>query len=113
MPQNQRGALQVAEKFLESVSEGRFVSGRDFSRAVRAAKLMGPLGPEGCFSGARAKSGHFSAPCLALEGMLGAEENLFRGSLGKVQNHALKNMVKYNLKEARQKPTHPQRSITF
>jgi hypothetical protein len=37
-------ALQAAEKLA-------VLKGHDFSRAVSAAKSMGPLGPEGCFWG--------------------------------------------------------------
>jgi hypothetical protein len=39
-------ALQAAEKRVEAVSEGRIVSGHDFSRAVNAAKSTRALAPE-------------------------------------------------------------------
>jgi hypothetical protein len=38
----QTRALRAAEKLIEGVSKGCFVSGHDFSRAVTAAKSTGP-----------------------------------------------------------------------
>ena len=58
MRQNNRWALQVAEKLIERVSTSRFVSGHDFSRAESAAKSTWPLGPEGTFPARNTK-----APC--------------------------------------------------
>jgi hypothetical protein len=43
--------LQAAEKPVDRVSKGRFVSGHGFSRAVNAAKSRWPLGPGGMFFG--------------------------------------------------------------
>jgi hypothetical protein len=51
-------AEQVAEKLI-------VLKGHDFSRAVSAAKLTWPLGPEGCFAGVRTESRPFSAACKA------------------------------------------------
>jgi hypothetical protein len=45
MQQNERAALPALEKLVEGVSERRFVSGHDFSRAVNAAKLTRALAP--------------------------------------------------------------------
>ena len=56
-------ASHTAEKPVECVSKGRFVSGHDFSRAVNATKSTRALAPEGNFPGVRIKSTPFSAVC--------------------------------------------------
>jgi c-di-GMP-binding flagellar brake protein YcgR len=69
-PTESRLALQAAEKLVA-------LKGHDFSRAVIAAKSMGPLGSEGCFSEVQIKSRPFSATYtaqLASEGRAPAME---------------------------------------
>jgi len=65
-------ASQAAEKLVECVSKGRFVSGHGFKPAlslskgaIRAAITTGPLGPEECFSGVPVKSWPYSVACTA------------------------------------------------
>jgi hypothetical protein len=57
--------LQAAEKLVDRVSMGRFVSGHDFSRAVNATKQRRALAPEGCLPLTSPENRSFSAACLA------------------------------------------------
>src|ERR1039458_1219827 len=56
-----RTTRQAAEKLVEAVSKGRFVSGHDFSRAVNATKQERALAPEGCISPLLPENRSFSA----------------------------------------------------
>ena len=54
-------ATQTAEKLVQAVSNGRIVSGHDFSRAVNAAKSTRALAPEGRISPSLPDNRSFSA----------------------------------------------------
>jgi len=58
--------LQAAEKLVDRVSMGRFVSGHDFSRAVNATKQRRALAPEGCLPLTSPENRSFSAACLVV-----------------------------------------------
>jgi hypothetical protein len=68
--------LQAAEKLVDRVSMGRFVSGHGFSRAVNATKQRRALAPEGCLPLTSPENRSFSAACLVVPQMLHNDRGL-------------------------------------
>jgi hypothetical protein len=85
---NKERALQAAEKLVERVSKGCFVSGHDFSRAVCGLKSMRALAPERRLLGVLIEHKPFSAACLAPEGSFSAIQTFTTGSKSRLQTQS-------------------------